>query len=344
MKIIIDTDGVIDDCRAISLALQTKHAEVIAISTVDGCISTDQAVANVSRTIRANNIKNLIPIYKGASESFITDEFLPHNESSFFGKDGIGDSQHIHPQSLESDYDNYDKETPAAIALTKYCSQYPGEITIVALGPLTNIALAIKLDKHFKNNVKQLYCMGGNVYGIGNIDANQTAEYNFGHDPEAAHIVLNDIKCPITIVPWECFYFESNKGQHEVDFHSHLNINTNLSKYFKAITSLGRKVLEKSNRQYAFCDEIVVASLLYPERIISKMQRLKGTVELHGNHTRGQIAIDWISPLWEGKGQIERRKNMNPHKRPITFITEYNSKELTVIFEEIVKYSNNDDY
>uniref|UniRef100_A0A0N5BQ64 IU_nuc_hydro domain-containing protein n=1 Tax=Strongyloides papillosus TaxID=174720 RepID=A0A0N5BQ64_STREA len=337
MKIIIDTDGVVDDCKAITLALQTSHAEVIAITTVSGCISARQAVANVSRTIRANNIKNFIPIFKGACEPLILDEFLPHSEEYFFGKDGIGDKPDVHPISLESDFENYDKDTPAALALSKYCRQYKNEITIVALGPLTNVALAIKLDEDFKSNIKQIYCMGGNVYGIGNVDANQTAEYNFGHDPESAHIVLNDLICPITIIPWECFYFESRKNQDDVDFHNLFRLGTKLSKYFEAISETGRKILEQSKHQYAFCDEIVLGSLLYPERVISKTKYLKGTVELHGNHTRGQIAIDWVSKF--NGGEYDNKKKFINTKQPITFVTEYNTKELVSIFENIVKSS-----
>ncbi|CEF60011.1 Inosine/uridine-preferring nucleoside hydrolase domain-containing protein [Strongyloides ratti] len=327
MKIIIDSDGVVDDCKAITLALQTPHAEVI-----------DQAVANISRTIRANNIKKVIPIYKGAFEPLIVDEFLPHSEDFSFGKDGIGDQPDVYPISLESDWENYDKEIPAAIALTKYCRQYKNEIIIVSLGPLTNIALATKLDPDFKKNVKEIYCMGGNVYGIGNIVDKQTAEYNFGHDPEAAHIVLNDLLCPITIIPWECFYFECKKNKDDVDFHEMFNIDTKLAKYIKAISQKMTDVLKNSNRQFAFCDEIVIGSLLYPEQVILKKKYLKGIVELHGNHTRGQIAIDWVSQLWDENTHGETKKFSNT-KPPITFITRYNTKELISIFENTLKSS-----
>uniref|UniRef100_A0AC35U8H0 IU_nuc_hydro domain-containing protein n=1 Tax=Rhabditophanes sp. KR3021 TaxID=114890 RepID=A0AC35U8H0_9BILA len=337
MKVIIDTDAVVDDCRAISLAVQAPEAEVLAITTVTGCIHVDKAVANVSRTLRANGNQAQIPIYKGASETLIVGEFLPNDETTFFGHDGIGDKPHVFPPSLESDKDNYVKGVPAALALTQLVRKFPGEITIIALGPLTNLALAIKLDPDFKKNVKKIVAMGGNVYGIGNIDPDQTGEYNFASDPESAHIVLHDMACPVTVVPWECFYFESIKGSHDVDFHAHLNVGTPLSDYFAALTSLGREMLGQMKRQYAFCDEIAVASALYPDKIITEAKNLRGIVELHGRHTRGQIAVDWYSNLWsEVPGEAVDSRHIGKN-RYIQFVMKYNTTELVKIFEEMVR-------
>lgn len=99
---------------------------------------------------------------------------------------------------------------------------YSDEITLVALGPLTNLALAMRLDDQFASNLKELYIMGGNVEGnihsfempnfnvlnadlklpgIGNITV--SAEFNFHCDPEAAYVVLQNIKCPTYIASWE---------------------------------------------------------------------------------------------------------------------------------------------
>lgn len=82
--------------------------------------------------------------------------------------------------------------------------QRPGEITLVCIGPLTNIALALKTYADFAAQVQSIYLMGGNHLGIGNT-CRIGAEFNFYMDSEAAHIVLADAKCPITILPWEAF-------------------------------------------------------------------------------------------------------------------------------------------
>ena len=80
-----------------------------------------------------------------------------------------------------------------------------GEITLVTLGPLTNIALAMKLNKKFEQNVKNLVVMGGNKDGVGNITA--SAEFNFYSDPESANVVLKRLEnleeVKVTIVTWE---------------------------------------------------------------------------------------------------------------------------------------------
>ena len=79
-------------------------------------------------------------------------------------------------------------------------------MTIVCLAPLTNIALALKTDSSMAANVKEIFLMGGNMEGIGNVSI--AAEFNFHADPEAAYVVLDKVKCPTFIVTWEmCFKY-----------------------------------------------------------------------------------------------------------------------------------------
>lgn len=106
--------------------------------------------------------------------------------------------------------------------------QRPHEISLVCIGPLTNLALAFKTYDDIRDKIKEVYVMGGNYNGefqchswpeaaslwfffsfagVGNISS--SAEYNFYTDPEAAYIVLESAKCPITIVPWEACLKES---------------------------------------------------------------------------------------------------------------------------------------
>lgn len=110
--------------------------------------------------------------------------------------------------------------------------QRPHEVSMICIGPLTNLALALKTYADIRGNIKEVYVMGGNskgelnlqyllvkqikstencvffsVAGVGNVSS--SAEYNFYADPEAAHIALESSKCPITIVPWEACLGES---------------------------------------------------------------------------------------------------------------------------------------
>lgn len=79
--------------------------------------------------------------------------------------------------------------------------KYPKKVTIVGVGPLTNIALAAKIYPEIRQNVDELYIMGGKTKGT---------DFNFGYDPEAAHIVLNSYDCEKIIVPWDCCKLKEN--------------------------------------------------------------------------------------------------------------------------------------
>lgn len=92
----------------------------------------------------------------------------------------------------------------AANALVKLSEKYAENLRLLVLGPMTNIAMAIRLDPHFCTNVKSLHFMGGNMHAIGNTPT-PTAEFNFYHDPEAAWIMLQSMKCTITCIPWETY-------------------------------------------------------------------------------------------------------------------------------------------
>jgi inosine-uridine nucleoside N-ribohydrolase len=166
-------------------------------------------VANVSRTLRANGNKK-VPIYKGAEKPMIENGGTTEKEQTFFGKDGLGDTPTESPELLESDWNAHEKGEHAAVALTKIFTEN-SDLVLVCIGPLTNIALALKLEPKFAKRPKAIVLMGGNVHAMGNVKPNSTAEFNFSYDPEAAHIVLKEMRCPITVIPWETFVLESSK-------------------------------------------------------------------------------------------------------------------------------------
>ena len=118
------------------------------------------------------------------------------NPKHFHGIDGFGDAAHEEEADLSS------LQTEHAVnALVRLVKENPGQITLVALGPLTNVAMAMRMDAEFASNLKAMYIMGGNTEGVGNITV--SAEFNFHSDPEAAFIVLSNVRCPTYIAPWE---------------------------------------------------------------------------------------------------------------------------------------------
>ncbi|GMT12963.1 hypothetical protein PFISCL1PPCAC_4260, partial [Pristionchus fissidentatus] len=337
-KLIIDTDGVSDDIRAISLAMQHPDVEIIAFTTTHGCVSATQAAANVARAQRANGIEKKIPIYKGASSQLIKNDVtneLASDESFFFGKDGLGDQPNAFPEVLESDFSCWESEH-AAQALIRLTKEHK-DVTLVAIGPLTNLALALKLDDNFKTQPVRVVIMGGNYYGMGNVNSQTSAEFNFHGDPEAASIVLAEIESPITVVPWEAFALDGKKHEKEVDFHAHLSFGTPLADFFSTATSVGRKELAKANRQYAYCDEIAVMTAIVPEKVVKDSKRFRVKVELAGKYTRGQVMVDWTDQLWEHEDNNER--GVDRTRRPITFVTAYDVQYVDGMIREIVSKS-----
>lgn len=152
-------------------------------------------------------------MFSGAEQAFIP---MEHPEvPPFHGYDGFGDlewktqpnlsvvqSQRaaIEMQRLVLKVWNYQILYDLKVKTTY--QQHPKQITFICCGPLSNVALAIKLYPNFGENIKEVHIMGGNYEAVGNTST-RCAEFNFYIDTEAAHIVFNSLKCPITLLPWE---------------------------------------------------------------------------------------------------------------------------------------------
>lgn len=93
------------------------------------------------------------------------------------------------------------QEKHAVTAINDIITNNPNVITIISVGPLTNLALAYKMYPEITSQIKEIFIMGGNHLGVGNMT--RAAEFNFHADPESAHIVLDKSKCMVTILPWE---------------------------------------------------------------------------------------------------------------------------------------------
>ncbi|PIO58233.1 Inosine-uridine preferring nucleoside hydrolase, partial [Teladorsagia circumcincta] len=172
----------------------------------------------------------------------------------------------------------------AALALIRLTVEHD-DITLVCIGPLTNVALAYKLDRNFAKRLRKLVILGGNYFGVGNMSEFSSAEFNFGADPEAAKIVIEEMSTQITMVPWENAYL--NGAQHEklVDFEAHLKMDTPLASFLAMATHIGNGVMAKSGRQYGYCDEIAVAAAIDEKAVATKTMDLRLGVEVAGQIT-----------------------------------------------------------
>jgi purine nucleosidase len=191
-KIIFDTDPGIDDACAILLALASPELSVEGLSIVHGNCSVAQGTKNALSILELANATQ-IPVAKGCELPLVQPSLLAPETH---GNAGLGyatlPEPHIRPTSQHgSDF------------LIEKILSSPGEVTLVAIGPLTNVALAIRQEPRIVSAVKELIIMGGAIRHEGNTTA--LAEYNISVDPHAAHIVFH-AGIPTTLVPLDVTY------------------------------------------------------------------------------------------------------------------------------------------
>jgi len=153
LKLVIDTDPGIDDCHAIMMALSYPNIEIVGITIVTGNTSVENGVRNIHYLLHEFNRKD-IPVFRGAERAIDgRQKYAPH----VHGEDGFGNVT----EGKQIDLDLLSDE-PAAVSLVRLARKYRGELVIAAIGPLTNLFLAQRLDPEFSRNLKYLYIMGGN--------------------------------------------------------------------------------------------------------------------------------------------------------------------------------------
>ncbi|XP_031112916.1 probable uridine nucleosidase 2 isoform X1 [Ipomoea triloba] len=178
-KIIIDTDPGVDDAMAIFVALQSPDVEVIGLTTIYGNVYTTLATRNALHLLEVAG-RTDIPVAEG-SHVTITNGTKLRIADFVHGTDGLGNQNFPPPEGKAI-------EQNATEFLVQQANLYPGEVTVVALGPLTNIALAIQRDPAFVKNIGQIAVLGGAFAVNGNV--NPASEANIFGDPDAADIVF----------------------------------------------------------------------------------------------------------------------------------------------------------
>ena len=176
-KVIIDCDPGVDDAMALILAMKYPGFEILGITTVFGNAYLEQATKNALTVVQLSN--KGIPVYKGAAKPLSKPLDAPPD--FIHGKDGLGNTNQPDPKITC-------QSKPAAQFIVDIAKAYPNQITIIAVGRLTNLAQAIKLDSNVTKNIKEIVLMGGDLHVPGNV--NPVAEANVEGDPDAADIVF----------------------------------------------------------------------------------------------------------------------------------------------------------
>jgi inosine-uridine nucleoside N-ribohydrolase len=186
-NILIDTDCGVDDAVAIMMALASSELNVLGLTTVHGNVGVEQVTENVLRLLPFLGRED-IPVFRGASRPLIGQ---PHHAEGVHGSNGLGDVRLDDAgKSLE--------DTGVPEGMLRLARENPG-LSLIALGPLTNVAIALNLYPELEGLIGEIISMGGAI-GKGNVTP--YAEFNYYADPESVQVVLES-KVPLTVVPWD---------------------------------------------------------------------------------------------------------------------------------------------
>uniref|UniRef100_A0A8C8S1F3 Inosine/uridine-preferring nucleoside hydrolase domain-containing protein n=1 Tax=Pelusios castaneus TaxID=367368 RepID=A0A8C8S1F3_9SAUR len=289
--LLLDVDCGVDDAQAIMMALASPSVEILGITCCYGNTLLENVCKNVLRVLQVCN-RLEIPVYQGAASPLLGG---PVEGALYHGQDGLGDV----PVPDAPGLDHLQKEH-AVTALLRIVSEQPGQISLVATGPLTNLALAVKLDPTFPKKLKNMFIMGGNIDSRGNLTV--CGEFNFATDPEAAYVVLNEFTCPTYIATWE---FTCHNSLSWEFYHEWVNQDTKKAKFMKKITFHSIKY-GKSNHEntgnhlwtsgFVSCDSYAMASAI-DESFVTEAIETAVSVELNGSLTRGMMVVDMIGLL-----------------------------------------------
>ncbi len=191
-KVIIDCDVGVDDALALILAFHSPELEIRAVTGVNGNVPLEKVFNNIQKVLSLIQPPSKPMIAKVADQPLTGRTIYAH---SVHGVDGLGEAK-IYVEKGDPYW--YLSQESSHDLIIKMALQYPNEITLIATGPLTNVALAIQKNKEAMKKLKEMVIMGGAVRTKGNITPH--AEFNIYSDPLAAKIVL-DSGLPITLVP-----------------------------------------------------------------------------------------------------------------------------------------------
>lgn len=302
----IDTDAGVDDAYAIAMALQLADNfgyEIKFITTVFGNCGLEQVIKNVAKT-RAACGKSFLSgpsILRGCNHPIIKETLI--DATYFHGLDGLGnndfpDEEHGAPEG-----------NTAAQEIIKICYDAKAQgahLTLVMLGPLTNLARAIQIDESCLVDVGSIVIIGGCGNGRGNIG--RTTEFNVTADCEGASIVfswLAERNKLCTLVSWELTLAHSIPWSLFDDLNSEENASkSRLNNFLREIAQCSYCPSKRVHIPHfsdpsehfhgaVVCDALAMAVALDPDSLIVSSHDVNTEVELAGHFTRGQTVVDW---------------------------------------------------
>jgi purine nucleosidase len=277
-RIIIDTDPGIDDSLAILLALASPELSLEGLSIVHGNCSLEQAVKNGLAVLELANAGH-IPLAKGCELPLVQPSLLAPETH---GNTGLGYAKLPEPRIKPIVQHGCDFLIEKILAS-------PGEITLVAIGPLTNVALAIRKEPQVAKAIKELIIMGGAIRHEGNTTA--LAEFNTYVDPHAAHIVFH-AGIPTTLVPLDVTYQCLLTAE---DVKRLLKINSPITSFIKDSTEFYMEyhAAYQGIRGCIINDPLALALTFAPK--LCDYQELSVDVDISGGVSMGKTFADFYN-------------------------------------------------
>ncbi|MEP7184610.1 MAG: nucleoside hydrolase [Rhodanobacter sp.] len=279
LQLLIDTDPGVDDALAILMA--HAHADIAGLSIVAGNVGIGHTVRNACTLV--DLLGTHAPIFAGCATALVR---TPEEDAAFVhGQDGFGDIGFGPPITAPAD-------ESAALALLRLTRERPGELTLVALGPLTNLALALRLDPSLPERVARLVVMGGAVTGHGNT-GKIPAEFNIGFDPEAAHVVFEAFSA-FDLIDWEATVRHAFDN---AEFDRWLAAGDKRAKFFGQIIGAARRYNAAHDRAGVIAADALAMAVALDPSIVVRSEKRAVAVELDGRLTRGATVVDWAARL-----------------------------------------------
>ena len=295
-KVIIDCDMGIDDAVALCMTLFDSRLDVLAVTATEGCVTADQANNNLQAIINELDPDR----YPRLGMATSTVDAPAVDTRYLFGEDGLGNA------GFESSV--HKRAVPAEKLISEIVRAHPEEVTILCLGPLTNLARAFRREPALPGLVDQIVMTGGSLNGQGNITP--CAEFNFYFDPTSAQEIIKSrttkILIPLDVTREVAFGFEMMEELPKTETRTGHFLRQILPHTFRAFRQqLGQEAI-------TLTDAVGALALLEPD--LFKYQPLACDVETAGELTRGVLVSD---------------RRMQPEWRPnLTVATEIQSEQV----------------
>jgi purine nucleosidase len=274
---IIDTDPGVDDALAFLLALASPEIRLEALTTTQGNVTLDKATRNALSVLELAGASH-IPVIPGSVVPLVQ----PLRASAYVhGESGLGNAQLPEPQCQPL-------RRHAVDYLIEHALAEPGELSIFPIGPLTNIAMAIRKEPRFVTAVKELVIMGGAILEHGNITPQ--AEFNIYVDPHAAHIVFHS-GIPITLIPLDVTHRCLLRLEH-VD--RLMQVRSPISRFIRDLIEVYAKY--SSDFGYSGCalhDPLTLATIIAPDLLTLREYHVD--VDISGGVSMGKTFADIIN-------------------------------------------------